>query len=122
MNIEKKVFFIGHQNNIYKYFKNCVIFVSTSLWEDPGFVIIEAAFCRANIISSNCPNGPLDFFDNKRLGYVFNINNKSEFLDLIDTVLSDKNSTNQINKKILLKRSNEYTLFNHFKVLNNLLS
>lgn len=122
LNIMSRVYFIGYQNNIFKYFKNCEIFVSTSLWEDPGFVIIEAAFCKVNIISSNCPNGPIDFFDNKRLGYVFDINNKLEFLDLIDTVLSDKNSTNQINKKILLKRSNEYTLFNHFKELNNLLS
>jgi len=94
----------------------------TSLWEDPGFVLIEAAFSRANIISSNCFNGPRDFFDNKRFGYVFDLNDKDQFLKLFDTVLNDSELKNKKNKKILVKRTRDYSIFRHFQKLNNLLS
>lgn len=119
--IEKKIFLIGHQENVYKYFYNCQCFVLPSLWEDPGFVLIEAAFCRANIISSNCLNGPKDFFDNKRFGYVFDLNNKDQFLKLLDIVLNDSELKNKKNKKILIKRTMDYSIFRHFQKLNNLL-
>ena len=58
LNIEKKVHFLGYQKNIFKYLKNAECFILTSLWEDPGFVIVEAALSNIPIISSNCPNGP----------------------------------------------------------------
>jgi len=67
--LEKKVFLIGYKDNIYNYMKNCEAFILSSLWEDPGFVLIEAAFCRANIISSNCKNGPIEFLENNRCGF-----------------------------------------------------
>ena len=38
----------------------------TSSWEDPGFVLIEAALCRTFVISSNCNNGPTEFLDNNK--------------------------------------------------------
>ena len=120
--IEERIFLIGHQENIYKFFYNCQCFVMTSLWEDPGFVLIEAAFSRANIISSNCFNGPRDFFDNKRFGYVFDLNDKDQFLKLFDTVLNDSELKNKKNKKILVKRTRDYSIFRHFQKLNNLLS
>ena len=44
--------------------QNFEAFILTSLWEDPGFDLIEAAFCLANIIYSNCKNGPVEFIDN----------------------------------------------------------
>ena len=120
--IQNKVFFVGHQNNIYKFFNNCECFVLTSLWEDPGFVIIEAAFCRANIISSNCLNGPKDFFDDKRIGYVFDVNNNKEFIKLLEVVLNDKELKNYKNKKILFRRTKDYTILKHFQKLNYFLS
>ena len=92
-----------------------------SLWEDPGFVLIEAAFCRANIISSNCHNGAIDFFDNKRLGYVFDLNNKNQFLKLLEVALNDAELKNKNNKNILFKRTRDYSVFRHFQKLNRLL-
>jgi len=120
--IQNRVFFVGHQNNIYKFFNNCECFILTSLWEDPGFVLIEAAFCRANIISSNCFNGPKDFFDDKRIGYVFDVNNNEEFIKLLEIVLNDKDLKNNNNKKILLSRTRDYTIFRHFQKLDYFLS
>jgi glycosyltransferase involved in cell wall biosynthesis len=40
------------------------LFISTSLWEDPGHAIIEAAHLKVPIITSNCPSGPKEIFKN----------------------------------------------------------
>ena len=120
--LKERIFLIGHQDNVYKFFYDCECFVMPSLWEDPGFVLIESAFCRANIISSNCLNGPRDFFDNKRLGYVFDLNNKNQFLRLLEVVLNDAELKNKNNKNILIRRIKDYSIFRHFQKLNNLLS
>ena len=37
----------------YFHMKNSKAFI-LSLWEDPGFVIIEAALCNLIVISSDC--------------------------------------------------------------------
>ncbi len=120
--LQERIFLIGHQDNVYKFFYNCECFVMSSLWEDPGFVLIEAAFCRANIISSNCLNGPRDFFDNKRFGYVFDLNKKNQFLKLLEVALNDAELKNKNNKNILFKRTRDYSIFRHFQKLNNFLS
>ena len=51
------------------------VFVLSSLWEEVGFVIVEAALSNLFIISSNCPNGPTEFLDYKN-GNLFNSNQK----------------------------------------------
>ena len=45
-NLEKNIILVGHVQNIYPYFKKSNGFILTSLWEDPGFVLIEASYCR----------------------------------------------------------------------------
>ena len=52
LNIEKDIIFLGHKENVYPYYKNAMCFVLTSKWEDPGFVMIEAAASKLPIISS----------------------------------------------------------------------
>ena len=67
---------LGHIENIYPYIKKSLAVISSSLWEDPGAVMVEASFCNKNVISSNCPNGPEEFFSNGNNGYLFKNNNK----------------------------------------------
>ena len=38
--------------------KQADVFVLSSLWEELGFVIVEAAFNNLFVISSDYPNGP----------------------------------------------------------------
>ena len=49
-NLSKNIILLGFIENIFPYFKNSNGFILTSLWEDPGFVLVEAAFCRAPIL------------------------------------------------------------------------
>ena len=82
----------------------CVI--STSLWEDPGFVMIETATSRKIIISNDCPNGPSEFIEDNMAGYIFQNNDKNKLVDQINLFLSDTNknihSKNYLQSKVKL--------------------
>ena len=119
--LEKKIFLIGYKDNIYNYMQNCEAFILTSLWEDPGFVLIEAAFCRANIISSNCKNGPVEFIDNDQCGFGFKNNRLEDFEKQFYNFLNSEKKF-LIQKKInALTKTKKFTNFMHFKELNKIL-
>jgi glycosyltransferase involved in cell wall biosynthesis len=120
-NLSEKILLIGHLDNIYKYMSRCEAFILTSLWEDPGFVIIEAAFCRAIIISSDCKNGPVEFLENDTCGFSFETNNLLEFEKKFK-LFSEADSTKILQKKkSAIKKTNLYTRYYHFKSLKKIL-
>ena len=92
--------------------------VLSSLWEEVGFVIVESALSNLLVFSSNCPNGPKEFLENGRAGYLFNSNEKNALKNIIDKV----NSENYKRKIIAKKNCLKYTKFRHFKTFNNILS
>ena len=106
LKIQDKVSFLGYKQNVYKYLLNSDCFILTSLWEDPGFVILEAALCNTLIISSNCPNGPSEILSNGQNGFLFQNNN---LLDLLSKFDEFKNSTeDELNKKkVFCKKTNK---------------
>ena len=52
------------------------MFILPSLWEDPGFVLIEAASTAVPIISSDC-EWPTGILSNGNGGFLFESNNES---------------------------------------------
>ena len=120
LNIEKKVHFLGYQKNIFKYLKNAECFILTSLWEDPGFVIVEAALSNIPIISSNCPNGPEEIIEKN--GYLFQNNNLENLLKKFDEFLAANKDTIYKNKLILKKRIKVFSMFQHYKKLSKIIN
>ncbi len=120
-NLNESVFLIGYKNNVFNYFKRSKCFILSSLWEDPGFVIIEAGYMNIPIISSNCKNGPSEFLDNGNGGILFNSNDKKSLLDSFFKFESLK--YNQINKfKINSKKSSRnFSIFKHYNDLSLIL-
>jgi len=120
--LQNSIQLIGFQNNVYKFFKHSIGFVLPSLWEEMGFVIIEAASCNTVIISSNCPNGPSEFLNYGKAGYLFENNSKDDLVKKINQFLSDKDILIK-QKKINAKRNTKnFTVFKHFKKLKEILS
>ena len=122
LKIQERISFLGYQKNVYKYLLNSDCFILTSLWEDPGFVILEAALSNTLIISSNCPNGPNEILSNGQNGFLFQNNNLSDLLNKFDEF---KNSTeDELNKKKLFakKQIKMFTQFAHFKSLRNIIN
>ena len=111
----------GRVKNVFSYMKSSDLFVLSSLWEDPGFVIIEAAFCNLFIISSNCPNGPTEILDKGNAGILFNSNEKNALLNSL--IKFDKMDKDLIFKKKILSKKNSlrYSIYRHFKILSKII-
>jgi glycosyltransferase involved in cell wall biosynthesis len=121
LNLSKNIILLPFKDNIFPYIANSKCFFLSSKWEDPGFVLIESAFCRSFIISSNCPNGPKEIIDNNTSGLLYNSGDESSFLEKIS--LFSNMSVNEIQnmKKNALKKSKLFTIFFHAKTLAMLL-
>ena len=120
LKISDKVHILGYQKNIYKFLNISQCFILSSLWEDPGFVLIEAALSNINIISSDCPNGPKEILNEN--GLLFSNNNQTDFLDKFDKFKNMSSDELYKNKLSTKKNIKKFTLFQHFKNLNNILN
>ena len=95
-----KTLVLGFKKNVYKYIAISDCLICSSLWEDPGFVIIEAGILNKIIISSDCPNGPRELLKNNN-GYLFENNNQ---LSLIKEFDKYKNNSLKINQSKVQSR------------------
>ena len=112
----------NYTENIYYFMKNSKCFILSSLWEEVGFVMVEASFCNNFIISSNCKNGPEEFLENGSAGLIFSNNKKNMLCEkLIEFKKLDNNTI--FKKKILAKKNcSNFTMFNHYKKIKYILS
>ena len=121
LNLQNKVFFLGYCKNVFSYLSKAKCFVLSSEWEDPGFVLVEAAFSRVPIISSDCPNGPNEILDNGEGGYLYKSNDQEDFLYKFNKFNKEKDNIIKKKKLNILKKSKKFTYFNHFKNLKRIL-
>ena len=119
--LEKSIFLIGYKEEILKYFSISKGFILSSLWEDPGFVLIEAAMTRTFVLSSDCPNGPKEIIKDRKSGISFKNNDKEFFLkkfEIFKKLDRKKNQDILLNNLLYAKR---FTIFNHYKILSKIL-
>ena len=118
--LNKKVFLLGHKNNIFKYLKHADCFILSSLWEDPGFVIVEAIFCNVPVLSSNCSSGPKEIIGSDK-GILFENNSKEDFIRKFyqfRNLNANKKNSYVYNAKKFIKR---FTLLSHYNELKKLI-
>ena len=119
--LKEKIFLLGFKQNIYSFMRNSEIFILSSLWEEVGFAMVEAAICNSYIISSDCPNGPKEFLNNGKNGILFKSNSKKSLSNsLINYSNLDKEKI-FADKVILKKKTSNFTMFKHYLTLNKLL-
>jgi len=112
---ENNIFLIGFKKNVYNYINKSSALISTALYEDPGFALIEACFMKKKIITSLVNNGPKEMKENYDMCYFFQSNNEN---DLIKKIILSENDNNTKNKiKNAFYYSKNFTLFNHYKTL-----
>ena len=112
---------LNYTDNIYYYMKNSKAFILSSLWEEVGFVIVEAAVCNTFVISSNCKNGPKEFLMDGKAGLLFENNeNEGLFKKLKDFKKLEENEIYE--KKVLAKKNSvKFSMFRHFLSLKNII-
>ena len=117
--LQKNIYLTGYVENVFKYFKNGEAFILSSLWEEVGFVMVEAALTNLFIISSNCPNGPTEFLSDGKHGILFESNKKGE---LSNSLIKYANLKSVKKHKFEIKKNTkQYTKYRHFQKLNDIL-
>ena len=120
--IEKKIFLLGLKKNVYKYLSIADCLIMTSLWEDPGFAILEAALCNTSIIASDCPNGPIEILENGKNGYLFENNNLQDLLAKFEEFQQASKLELQEKKISAKKKIIEFGSLNHFNSITRILN
>ena len=117
--LQKNIYLTGYVENVFKYFKNGEAFILSSLWEEVGFVMVEAALTNLFIISSNCPNGPTEFLSDGKHGILFESNKKGE---LSNSLIKYANLKSVKKHKFEIKKNTkQHTKYRHFQKLNDIL-
>ena len=122
LGLNKKILLKGFNKNIYSYMKKSKAFILSSLWEDPGFVIIEAALSNLFVISSDCKNGPSEFLLNGKAGLLYSNNKKNKLRETLN--FFEKMRRNEISSMKLIAKKNcfKYTIFRHHIFLKKILN
>ena len=119
--LQKNIKLIGYKKNIKQLYKKHDCFILSSLWEDPGFVLIEAANHYIPIISSNCNSGPKEISNNGKNMFLFKTDNEVNFLKKFDQFIKIK----QIDLKKKCKKSKQeikkFSIKSHLDNLTKLL-
>ncbi len=113
-NLSNNIKLLGYTYNIYKYMLKSKAFILSSLWEDPGFVMIESALCNTPIISSDCKNGPREFLLDGKAGLLYRSNINNELFKKLKEFHNLEND--YIFRKRVLAKKNliNFTMFRHF--------
>ena len=122
LGLRKFVFLKGYKKNIFSYLHNCECYISSSLYEDPGFTLIESGFLNKFVIAADSNTGPTEILNYSNNGFLFKNNDK---ISLVNKYLEFKKLSidELMNKKINLKKfSKIFSVFSHFQNLEKILS
>lgn len=118
-NTQNNIYLLGFKKNVYNYINKSSAVISTALYEDPGFALIEASYMKKKIISSLVNNGPIEMYNHSNMGYFFENNNVDDFVEKV--IFSENDPNSKIKIKNALIFSKDFSLYSHFKILNNLI-
>lgn len=120
--VSQNIKIFDYTDNIYFYMKKSKAFILSSLWEEPGLVIIEAAMCNSFVISSNCKRGPEEFLLKGKAGALFENNKTGDLTNILINYLKTGEKS-IFEKKVLAKKNcKKFTMFRHFLKLNKIMN
>tara|TARA_Y100000768_G_scaffold388351_1_gene383743 strand:+ start:4074 stop:5216 length:1143 start_codon:yes stop_codon:yes gene_type:complete len=108
---------IGFETNPYKYISRSKLFISSSLWEDPGHSLIEASYLNIPILTSDCPSGPKELYKNNFNSFVYKFDDNEDLYNKLKNIMEnykiDKNLL--LNSKKISRNFTFFTFYNSFK-------
>ena len=115
LGLNDKVSLKGYSKKVNKYIQGSLCVIVSSLWEDPGFVMIEASALKKIVISSDCPSGPKEFFENGKTGFLFKNNNAKSLINIFEKFMNTKKNKLNFFIRQNFKKSLNYSEISHAK-------
>ena len=100
--LQKFIKLIGYNKNPFPYVKLSDVFVLSSKFEGLPNVLLEAAYLKKPIISTNCPTGPREILLNGKMGKLIKVGDYKKLSEIL--IDFDKNSKETKNKINMLKK------------------
>jgi glycosyltransferase involved in cell wall biosynthesis len=83
LGLEEDVSMPGFTQNPYPFMANASVFVLSSRWEGLPTVLVEALFCGAPIVATDCPSGPIEILKNGKYGRLVPVGDVDRLADAI---------------------------------------
>ena len=115
-------YLIGFRSNPFKYLKKSKLFISSSLWEDPGHALIEAGYLNVPVLSSCCPNGPKEIIKDNYNGFCYKLNDTIDLSKRLEEIYNLKDTDTyriKLNFKKFVIRN--YTKYKFAKTFNKII-
>jgi glycosyltransferase involved in cell wall biosynthesis len=80
----------GFVSNPYPYMANASLFALSSRFEGLPTVLVEALYCGAQIVATNCPSGPEEILNKSDYGHLVPVGNEAALAQAINESLSTK--------------------------------
>ena len=88
LGLEQVVNLPGFVANPYMYMSRASLFVLSSRWEGLPGVLIEALYCGALVVSTDCPSGAREILADGRYGQLVPVGGEAEMARAIENVLA----------------------------------
>ena len=80
----------GFVANPYPYMTRARVFVLSSAWEGLPGVLIEALYCGARLVATDCPTGPREILDGGRYGRLVPVGDELALAEGIEDALAGR--------------------------------
>ncbi|MCB0089587.1 MAG: glycosyltransferase [Caldilineaceae bacterium] len=90
LGIQEDVCLPGFADNPYAYMANAGLFVLSSSWEGLPTVLIEAIYCGAPVVATDCPSGPQEILASGQYGALTPVNDVDALSHTIEAALDGK--------------------------------
>ena len=109
----------GHVDNPFSFVRHADIFVLSSRWEGLPTVLIEALFCGAKIVSTDCPYGAKEILANGQLGLLVPVADSQALAQGILDTLSQTAPIGSatLKEEIINKFTADYVLQQHLDLI-----
>lgn len=87
LGLEQDVGLPGFVENPYPYMTRAALFVLSSRWEGLGIVLVEALYCGALLVATDCPHGPREILEHGRYGRLVPVGDIGALAQAIDFAL-----------------------------------
>jgi len=87
MGIADDVSLPGFVDNPHAYMSNADVYVLSSRWEGLPTVLVEALYCGATLVATDCPSGPKEILQNGELGCLVQMQNPESIANGIQQAL-----------------------------------
>lgn len=90
LGLKEDVSLPGFVENPYAYMARASVFVLSSRWEGLPTVLMEALYCGAPLVATDCPSGPREILRGGQYGELVPVGDSTALAQAIETALADK--------------------------------